>query len=190
MLNQEQDAFSNAAASPDASASPAVPASASPAVSANTESAARNGHPGSYTVRKCQLDHHNPPDFPVCRICGGILGEPQQVPVLHVGWMRGTDGQSRPLEGDIVVGRAPESAAFPGASLLDTPPLILPISRQHLLVRVQGWEVCVQDLGSNNGSWLHRANGQVVELEARKFYNVQPGDTVELAPEYSLSFEA
>lgn len=143
-----------------------------------------------YRVRICELGHHNPPGFPYCRVCGGSLYQPVTVMNLHLGWVRASDGQMRPLTGDIVVGRAPEIRKMRDVTTLETPPEILEISRQHLRIHQNGWVVCVQDLGSENGTLLRRANGEIWELNPQRVYNVQPGDTVKLAPGYELKFEA
>lgn len=143
-----------------------------------------------FEVRICELGHHNSPDFPRCRVCGGTLDEPMQVASLRLGWVRASDGQMRPLEGDIVVGRAPETGGVWGVTALETPPGLLEISRQHLRIHQAGWEVSVTDLESGNGTLLRRSGGEVLELEPGQPYNVQPGDTVELAPDYWLKFEA
>lgn len=143
-----------------------------------------------FEVRICELGHHNPPDFPRCRVCGGVLDETVSVASLRLGWVRATDGQMRPLEGDIVVGRAPETGGVWGVSALETPPELLEISRQHLRISQRGWEVTVTDLASGNGTLLRRGGGDVLELAPGQDYNVQPGDTVELAPDYRLKFEA
>lgn len=143
-----------------------------------------------FEVRICELGHHNPPDFPRCRVCGGPLDEPVLVPNPKLGWVRSSDGQTRPLEGDIVVGRAPETGRVAGVTALETPPAILAISRQHLRIHQEGWEISVSDLGSENGTLLHRENGQIIELKSGEPYNVQPGDILELDQDYSLRFEA
>lgn len=148
------------------------------------------GDASRFEVQICELGHHNPPDFPRCRVCGGTLGAPMLVAVPQLGWVRAADGQMRPLQGDIVVGRAPETGGIPGVTALETPPRLLEISRQHLRIHQNGWEISVIDLGSGNGTLLRRADGSLLELVAGRAYNVQPGDVLELAPEYTLKFEA
>ncbi|NMW88820.1 FHA domain-containing protein [Mobiluncus curtisii] len=143
-----------------------------------------------FTVRICPLDHHNPPDFPRCRVCGGVLDAPMQVASPKLGWVRSTDQQTVELTGELVVGRAPETHGREGVFSLTTPPEILEISRTHARICTEGWEVTVEDLGSDNGTRLCRATGQIVDLQPHKRYNIQPGDVLELAPNYLLRFAA
>ena len=76
----------------------------------------------TFTVRICPLGHHNPPDFPRCRVCGGVLDAPIQVAFPKLGWVRSTDQQTVELTGDLVVGRAPDTHGREGVFSLTTPP--------------------------------------------------------------------
>lgn len=143
-----------------------------------------------YEVRICQLGHHNPPSFPRCRVCGGDLDVPVQVPAPKLGWVRTSDNQTVELGGDLVVGRAPETGGNEGVFSLTTPPEIREISRSHLRIHTQGWEVTATDLASENGTRLVRATGETVEMTPENAYNVQPGDVLEPAESYLLRFEA
>ncbi|EFU80770.1 hypothetical protein HMPREF0388_0489 [Mobiluncus curtisii ATCC 51333] len=113
-----------------------------------------------------------------------------QVASPKLGWVRSTDQQTIELTGELVVGRAPETHGREGVFSLTTPPEILEISRTHARICTEGWEVTVEDLGSDNGTRLCRATGQIVDLQPYKRYNIQPGDVLELAPNYLLRFAA
>ena len=53
------------------------------------------------------------------------------------------------------------------------------VSRSHLEVRFQGWEVLVADCGSTNGTFVvPHPGGQVVALEPGRPQMVEPGATV------------
>lgn len=142
-----------------------------------------------YEVRICEIGHHNPPDFPKCRVCGAALDETVNVANPKVGWVRSSDGQTVALEGTILVGRAPETHGIRGVNALTSPPELVEISRQHVRIDQEGWQVSVTDLGSNNGTLLQRSGGDTVNLTPHRAYNVQPGDVLQLGETYSLKFE-
>ena len=52
------------------------------------------------------------------------------------------------------------------------------VSRTHLEVRFQGWDVLVADCGSTNGTLVVPAGGQVAALEAGRAQMVEPGAVV------------
>nr|WP_190868889.1 FHA domain-containing protein [Actinomadura sp. RB99] len=88
------------------------------------------------------------------------------------------DGQAVPLEDDHLIGRRPDRA--PEVAEGRAHPLRMTdteesISRRHVLVRLEEWQVNVVDLGSANGTAV-RAPG------AADFVRLPPDTPVELAP--------
>ena len=69
-------------------------------------------------------------------------------------------------EGEFVVGRGPECHVRPNSEL---------ISRQHCLLRIQGANVHIRDLGSTNGTLV---NGKLLVEELALVH----GDTLQLGP--------
>ena len=95
-----------------------------------------------------------------------------------------SSGTQVPLTRSVVLGRAPAdklSLFAPGGRFaLPHEPATMNIndvrdniSRAHALVRLDGWDVFVRDLGSLNGSSLHYADGRVVNLDANTEYPVK-----------------
>jgi hypothetical protein len=68
--------------------------------------------------------------------------------------LRASDGAEAPLDGTVLVGRAPAQRVGAAARLLVVPSPSHDISRTHLEVTPDGWRVLVTDLHSTNGTVL------------------------------------
>lgn len=119
----------------------------------------------------CAFGHPNAPGAVFCRRCGALVD--RRAPVISLprpplGMLVTDDGQTFVLASDVVLGREPEGfvasrdarAADGGAALV---PLRLTdrtsaLSRVHVELRLDGWQVLAVDAGSANGTWL-RAPG-------------------------------
>jgi FHA domain len=108
----------------------------------------------------CQNGHANPPSSISCRVCGSPLARkvPQFVagPVLAV--LRASDGSTAELDRPVLIGRAPSADRSSRRShrLMTVASPNHDISRTHLEVAPQGWQVLVTDLNSTNGTVLVR----------------------------------
>src|SRR5689334_16739400 len=97
-----------------------------------------------------------------------------QVPRLIV---KGPDGQSTHTlelgsDGSVLIGRSPDSTALrEGADQHRQPVKLLAVdapsvSANHLLAWTEQGRVCVEDVGSRNGSWLELPRTQAIRTES------------------------
>jgi len=115
----------------------------------------------------CAAGHPNPPDAAACQACAAPLtGEIRQVPRPVLAVLTVSTGQTVPVRGKVVVGRAPRPrpGEEPAAELVTVPSPTHFVSRSHLEVSVAGWSLLAQDLGSANGTVLVRAGAPPVLL--------------------------
>jgi DNA-binding NtrC family response regulator len=88
--------------------------------------------------------------------------------------LKGPDGQSTytlelDASGSILIGRSPDLQQLPELDARQREPLSLltldaaSVSANHLLAWAEDGEVCVQDLGSRNGSWLELPRARSVK---------------------------
>ncbi|MEO1056419.1 MAG: FHA domain-containing protein [Actinomycetota bacterium] len=130
---------------------------------------------------RCPVGHHNHPDAQYCSSCGRRMGVNATAvlvigPRPPVGLFLTDDGTAIPIAGDLLLGREPETHADvadgrrQGVLLPDDSSVI---SRHHLAVTLDGWDVAVSDLGSANGTSVKSAS---TGLD----YRLQPGDAVTL----------
>jgi pSer/pThr/pTyr-binding forkhead associated (FHA) protein len=64
------------------------------------------------------------------------------------------------------------------------------ISRNHVEVVLDGWQVLVRDLGSTNGTLVTLPGMQPVQLSPHDLHVIEPGTVVTLSPEVFFVFEA
>ncbi len=139
----------------------------------------------------CQNRHANPPNSMRCRVCGSPLGRrvPQFVagPVLAV--LRASDGSTAEVDRPVLIGRAPspDRSSSRSPRLMTVPSANHDISRTHLEVAPQGWQIVVTDLNSTNGTVLVR-QGAVdrQQLVPGEPVPVQLGSVVELGDGVSV----
>ena len=139
----------------------------------------------------CQNGHANPPNSIKCRVCGSPLARkvPQFVagPVLAV--LRASDGSTAEVDRPVLIGRAPSadrSSSRPPRLMTVASPNF-DISRTHLEVAPQGWQVVVTDLNSTNGTVLVRPGAvDRQELAPSEPVTAQLGSVVELGDGVSV----
>ena len=108
----------------------------------------------------CQNGHANPPSSNRCRVCGSPVARrvPQFVagPVLAV--LRASDGSTAEVDRPVLIGRAPSGDRSTSRSprLMTVPSPNYDISRTHLEVAPDDWQIVVTDLNSTNGTVLVR----------------------------------
>ena len=90
------------------------------------------------------------------------------------------DGDSVELDHDLLIGRNPDRDTDPSrAALRRVKAIGDKVSRSHLEVRLQGWDIFVVDCGSTNGTFVvPHAGGQVVPVDPGRPQLVEPGATV------------
>ena len=139
----------------------------------------------------CPNGHASPPSATKCRICGGPVAAqgPQFVayPILAV--LRASDGTSAELDRPILIGRAPSTDRSNSRAprLMTVPSPNHDISRAHLEVAPDGWQIVVTDLNSTNGTILVRpGGGDRQQLAPGKPVPVQVGSVIELGDGVSV----
>jgi hypothetical protein len=135
-------------------------------------------------AKLCGNGHPNPPAVAMCGVCGEFLA-PGASSLVHVprpslGRLQLDDGELVELDQELLIGRNPDRDTDPQRRRLRRVRLHGDkVSRSHLEIRFQGWEVLVADCGSMNGSFVvPDPGGQVVTLEPGRSQMVQPGATV------------
>ena len=141
----------------------------------------------------CPNQHPNPPQFAVCRTCNTALGSlPVHVARPVLGSLRFSDGTRVALDRPVLIGRNPKvEGGFAG----EIPQLVTldvghGLSRTHASIRLEGWQVLLEDLNS--------ANGTIVRLPGREPRRLHPGEPVllevgsdvDLGGEISCVFES
>ena len=140
----------------------------------------------------CPSGHSNPPAASNCRICGAAI--PPQAPrvvrrpVLCV--LRASDGTTADVDRAVLVGRAPDPdrSNFKAPRLMSLQSPGHDISRTHVEVAPEGWQVVATDLNSTNGTVLVRPGGyERQQLAPGEHVPVQPGSVLELGDGVSIT---
>lgn len=121
----------------------------------------------------CSAGHASPPQAVVCRVCGQqVSGSPVVVARPTLGRLVASTGQVIELDRPAVLGRRPKAV---GNIPSEVPNMVAlgelhGLSRSHAAVRLEQWQVMLEDLGS--------ANGTVVTLPGREARRLHEGDPV------------
>jgi FHA domain len=111
----------------------------------------------------CPNGHASPPSATNCRICGGPVATqgPQFVAYPILAMLRASDGTSAELDRPVLIGRAPspDRSSSRAHRLMTVPSPNHDISRTHLEVAPDDWQIVVTDLNSTNGTILVRPGG-------------------------------
>ncbi|WP_026553911.1 FHA domain-containing protein [Arthrobacter sp. 35W] len=144
-------------------------------------------------ARMCPAGHANPPSRGVCAACGTPLdGEARQVGRPRLGRMHISTGEVVELDHSLIVGRQPSVSRVNGGGM---PRLVQvrsasgDISRSHVEIRLEGWEVLLVDLKATNGTTLVREGQPPRRLGQGEQAIVLDGDIAELGDGVSLLFE-
>ena len=135
-------------------------------------------------AKRCGNGHPNPPTAATCGVCHEFLA-PGAAAIVHVprpslGRLRLDVGDILELDHELLIGRNPDRDADPERLGLRRVRLGgEKVSRSHLEIRFQGWEVLVADCGSTNGTFVvPHPGGQVSGLEPGRPQMIEPGATV------------
>ncbi|WP_036490067.1 FHA domain-containing protein [Nocardioides allogilvus] len=153
----------------------------------------RHGTSDTVLAVSCQTGHLTPADSKVCRVCRQPVApqEPRRVPRPVLGGLRLPTGEVVPLDRGVVLGRKP--APLEGST--DWPHLVhLPsdhtfVSRMHLHIELDGWNVLARDLDSRGGTMLTMPGREPERMRAREAYVLEPGCSLDLAEVYEVRFE-
>lgn len=133
---------------------------------------------------RCPDGHHNNPRASYCVICGRRMGVSQSLVLVDgprppLGVLLLDDGSTIPVRSDMVIGRSPEHSPLVtsgAARAITVSDATQSVSRIHLHVHLDEWDVIVSDLGSSNGSfawdeathsWQRLDPGVAITLENR-----------------------
>ncbi len=135
-------------------------------------------------AKLCPAGHPNPPTAATCGVCGEFLSPGSQA-VVHVprpslGRLQLDDGELVELDQELLLGRNPDRDTDPSRARMGrVKTLGEKVSRTHLEVRFQGWDVLVADCGSTNGTFVvPHPGGQVAAVETDRPQMVEPGAVV------------
>jgi FHA domain len=142
----------------------------------------------------CPNGHLGPPYDETCRICGAPIPPqgPFSAPRPSLGVLQLSSGATVPLDRDIVLGRGPSAgaaAADENVRLVRVPSPNNDISRNHVLISLEGWHVLATDLGSTNGTLVTPPGGETVRLSPHEAVTIVPGTVVALADEIEMQFD-
>ncbi|WP_285726604.1 FHA domain-containing protein [Psychromicrobium xiongbiense] len=144
-------------------------------------------------ARLCASGHPNPPSSPRCTVCGlPVMGEAVMAPRPSLGQVRLSTGEVFALDRSIIVGRQPSVSRVQGHGV---PRLVQvlseagDISRSHVEIRIEGWEVTLVDLKATNGTVLVRQGQAPRRLGQGEQALLLDGDIAELGENLSMRFE-
>ncbi|MFI7225165.1 protein kinase [Nonomuraea angiospora] len=146
----------------------------------------------------CKNGHFNDPRVPYCAVCGIALVQRTLVPFKGprppLGVLVLDDGRTLLLDGAYLIGRDPERAPEVVAGEARPVKVTSPdgsISRRHLRVRLDAWDVNLIDLGSVNGTEIQPpGDPNFYELPLNEPVPILPGTTVRLGRSRLMLFQS
>ncbi len=153
----------------------------------------RTGPVASVVAVSCPNGHLSGPNTDVCRVCRAPIApqEPRQVTRPMLGGLRLPTGEVVPLDRGVVLGRKPapvqDSADWP--HLVHLPSDHTFVSRMHLHIELDGWNVLARDLDSRGGTMLTMPDRAPERMRAGEAYALEPGARLDLAEVYEVRFE-
>jgi len=162
--------------------------------------AAAGGRPGpgrgpTVLSAMCPAGHPNPPSATRCRNCDVAVPaqEPVSVARPSLGRLRATVGGDVELDRPALIGRQPRRAGMVNGEmpqLVEVPNPEQDLSRAHVEVRIEDWQVWVVDLDSSNGTFVALPGRSPERLRAKEPTLIVPGSVIHLSREVTFTFEA
>ena len=141
----------------------------------------------------CEAGHPNPVHASSCRECNStITSRTGQVERPVLGVLRVSSGATAILDTDVIIGRLPQGTSSTTAQrprLLAVPSPGKAISKTHCAVRVEGWDMRVEDLGSTNGTFLLRAGEEPRRVPEHQQLFLRIGDVIDIGDGTTLTVE-
>ena len=141
----------------------------------------------------CRSGHPNPPQRSVCRLCSEPLdGVPQIIPRPSMGRIVLSTGTYVELHRPAVIGRNPKIEGRLTGELPQTVKLDVgqALSRSHTMIRLEGWQVLAEDLGSANGTFVTLPGRPPQRLHPGEPVLLEPGSTIDLGGEVTGTYDA
>lgn len=140
----------------------------------------------------CTNGHANAPGSRTCRICQYPVdsAKPRLIRRPTLAGVHTNRGDFADIVTGVIVGRAPDPAKGPPRSYLMK--VVSPgndISRNHLLITTEGWEVRVTDLNSTNGTTVLPDGDPPFTLRNGSSVHVRIGTVLDLGDGVSLRIE-
>lgn len=141
--------------------------------------------PSEVRAVRCPAGHPNPPTATSCRLCGAAVTDTTvaSIPRPVIARLVFDSGLVVDVDRPQLIGRRP--TAPPDAeeipNLVTIPSPDSDISRVHTAVRVEGWDVLVEDAGSTNGTEVRQPGRDPVRLREHDPVLVVEGTEVTLA---------
>jgi hypothetical protein len=161
---------------------------------------AASGAPGvdhggpQVTALVCTRGHPNPTNRPACAVCGMSLQGAafQQIARPTLGRLRFSDGRVIDLDRPQLIGRNP---TIEGQIRGELPDIVKidgagqGLSRRHVSIRLEGWQVLLEDLNSANGTTITAPGRQPQRLHPGEPLVLEAGTSVDLGGEISFVLE-
>jgi len=141
----------------------------------------------------CPAGHPNATHEPACSRCGAALaGPPVAVARPVLGHLVLSTGESIELDKPVVIGRNPRiegrlSGELPKVVRLDTHQ---GLSRTHAMVRIEGWQVLIVDLGSANHTTVTLPGRPPRRLHADEPMLLTDGASIDFGGEVTATYDA
>ncbi|HRE02157.1 MAG TPA: FHA domain-containing protein, partial [Ilumatobacteraceae bacterium] len=140
----------------------------------------------------CPNRHGNPTHLAVCRECGlALSGPPVLIARPPLGVLVLSTGERVTLDRPAILGRNPK---LEGRVPSELPQVIkleagANLSRSHAMVRLEGWQVLIEDLNSQNGTVVVTPGQSPRRLRAGEPALLEPGTVVDLGGEVTLTYQ-
>ncbi len=144
----------------------------------------------------CAKSHPNPVHAATCRECGDPIHNREQTTIRRpsLGQLRLTNGDAYLLDRPMILGRKPStlqdheiSGEQPRLVALEDADQLL--SKVHLEVRVEEWQVLVVDRHSTNHSFITLPDRPMMQLRPGDPTQIVDGTTIDLAGSVHLIYE-
>ncbi len=171
---------------------PAYAAAPPPTLQMSPPTASQSGPSDNSLIMAvvCPYGHANPQNATHCRTCDSPIAPqgPQLVPRPILAVLRSTDGTTAEVDRAVLIGRAPSAQRSTARSprLMTLPSPGHDISRTHVEVAPEGWQIVVTDLHSTNGTVLVHPGGRNEQLVPGETRQVQLGSVMELGDGISV----
>jgi hypothetical protein len=141
--------------------------------------------PGEVQAVHCPAGHPNPPASDACRGCGAAIVD-QRVSVIRrpvIARLVFERGPVIDVDRTQIIGRGPTTptGVVEEPNLVTVPNPDGDLSREHTAVRLEGWDLVIEDLGSTNGTEVHLPGREPQRLHDHDPILVVPGTQVTLA---------
>jgi|CXWL01.1.fsa_nt_gi hypothetical protein len=145
-------------------------------------------------ARLCISGHPNPTHLSVCRSCGGPISPnpPVVVPRPVLGVLTFSNGLVVQVDRPQLIGRSPKVEGQVGGELPNLVKLDQAgqgVSRRHVAIHIENWQVLLEDLNSANGTIVALPGRPARRLVAGEPVALEQGTVVDLGGEMSISFE-